>query len=160
MIWSYNKRYFINPSFRENLNILIKLLKSDYKWETPIASLIPRDPDFTSDGDSSLTAAGGYSLQLKFWLHLEWPDDIQASSIREMKRDKKGKLISITSNVAIKFLREWGAHLPGHVLVFIEADNTAAECWAKKLSKSSVIGKALMYLQAALMIQYGIGINT
>eukprot|EP00957_Ditylum_brightwellii_P159307 12126368-Ditylum_brightwellii.AAC.1 len=71
MIWSYSRRYFINPSFRGNLNILLKLLKSTYQWETPIAFLIPREPDFTSDGDSSLTAAGGYSLQLKFWWHLE-----------------------------------------------------------------------------------------
>eukprot|EP00957_Ditylum_brightwellii_P154132 11729881-Ditylum_brightwellii.AAC.1 len=29
-----------------------------YKWETPIALLIPRDPDFTADGDSSLIPAG------------------------------------------------------------------------------------------------------
>eukprot|EP00957_Ditylum_brightwellii_P145903 11110472-Ditylum_brightwellii.AAC.1 len=71
MTWSYSKSYFINTAFRENLNILLKLLKSDYKWETPIAFLIPRDPDFTLDGESSIIAAGGNSLQLKFWWHLE-----------------------------------------------------------------------------------------
>jgi len=172
MIWSYSKRYFINPSFRENLNILLKLLKSDYQWETPIAFLIPRDPDFTADGDSSLIAAGGYSLHLKFWWHLEWPKEVQARNIREIKRDKKGKLISINileyitvilnyaaSIVAINNLKETGLQIPEHVLVLIKADNTSAECWAKKASSSSVIGKALMRLQAALMIQYGIGIN-
>eukprot|EP00957_Ditylum_brightwellii_P036747 2782893-Ditylum_brightwellii.AAC.1 len=71
------------------------MLNSDYKWETPIAFLIPRDPDFTADGDSSLVAAGGYSLQLNCWWHLEWPKNVQERSIREMKRDNRGKLISI-----------------------------------------------------------------
>eukprot|EP00957_Ditylum_brightwellii_P040212 3042305-Ditylum_brightwellii.AAC.2 len=49
--------------------------------------------------------------------------------------------------------------MPEHVLVLIKADNTEAECSAQKASSSSVIGKALMHLQAALMIKYGIGIN-
>eukprot|EP00957_Ditylum_brightwellii_P095514 7275597-Ditylum_brightwellii.AAC.1 len=49
MIWSHSNRYFTNPSFRENLKILLKFLKSDYKWETPIAFLILRDPDVIAD---------------------------------------------------------------------------------------------------------------
>eukprot|EP00957_Ditylum_brightwellii_P178325 13581927-Ditylum_brightwellii.AAC.1 len=36
MIWSYRKRRFINPSFRENLNVLLKLLKSDYNRRLPL----------------------------------------------------------------------------------------------------------------------------
>ena len=65
MIWAYKKRYFINPSFRENLNLLIKILKSDYKWESPIAFLIPKDPDFVADDDSSLFKTG-FSTKLQF----------------------------------------------------------------------------------------------
>eukprot|EP00957_Ditylum_brightwellii_P017971 1353566-Ditylum_brightwellii.AAC.1 len=61
--------------------------------------------------------------------------------------------------MAIHNLRESGAGMSEHVLVLIKIDNTAAECWAKKASSSSVIGKALIRLQAALMIQYGIGTN-
>eukprot|EP00957_Ditylum_brightwellii_P154996 11797469-Ditylum_brightwellii.AAC.1 len=49
--------------------------------------------------------------------------------------------------------------IPEYVLVIIKADNTSAESWAKKASSSSVIGKALMHFQAALMVQYDIGIN-
>eukprot|EP00957_Ditylum_brightwellii_P055829 4229910-Ditylum_brightwellii.AAC.1 len=78
-----------------------------------------------------------------------------------MKRDKKEKLISISileyttvivnyvaSIVAINNLRKPGVNVPEHVLVLIKDDNTAAEYWAKKASSSSVIGKALMHLQA------------
>eukprot|EP00957_Ditylum_brightwellii_P143882 10964008-Ditylum_brightwellii.AAC.1 len=107
MIWSYSKRYFINPSLKENLSILLKLLKSDYKWEPPIVFLIPRYPDFTADGDSSLVAAGA-------------------------------------SIVAINNLNKTGVDMQKHDLVLIKANITAAECWAKR---------------AALMIQYGIGID-
>eukprot|EP00957_Ditylum_brightwellii_P100539 7663899-Ditylum_brightwellii.AAC.1 len=67
-----------------------------------------------------------------------------------MKRDKKGKLISINvleyitvilnyvaSIVAINNLRETGVDMPEHVLVLIKANNTAVKCWAKKASSSS-----------------------
>eukprot|EP00957_Ditylum_brightwellii_P071134 5407058-Ditylum_brightwellii.AAC.1 len=60
----------------------------------PIAFLIPRDLDFTADSDSSLIAVAGYLLQLKCWWHLELPKEVQDRNIREMKRDKKEKLIS------------------------------------------------------------------
>eukprot|EP00957_Ditylum_brightwellii_P006805 515821-Ditylum_brightwellii.AAC.1 len=95
MIWAYKKRYFINLSIRKNLNLLIKLLKSDYPWKLPIAFMIPMDPEFVADGDSSLFAAGGFSTQLQFWWYIEWPEEVQARNIKEMNRDENGKLISI-----------------------------------------------------------------
>eukprot|EP00957_Ditylum_brightwellii_P130245 9935629-Ditylum_brightwellii.AAC.1 len=131
--------------------------------------MIPRDPDFVADGDSSLFAAGGFSTQLQFWWHLEWPEEIQARNIKEMKRDKEGKLISINileyitvilnyvvCIASIQDLRNRGLLHQLIVLVLIKADNTAAESWTKKASCSSVIGKAIMHLQAALMIQFEI----
>eukprot|EP00957_Ditylum_brightwellii_P208995 15359827-Ditylum_brightwellii.AAC.1 len=90
--------------------------------------MIPRDPDFVADGDSSLFAVGGFSTQLYFWWHLEWLDEIQD-------------------------LRSRGLLYQPHVLGLIKADNTAAESWAEKAPCSSVIGNALVCLQAALMIQ-------
>eukprot|EP00957_Ditylum_brightwellii_P081725 6217269-Ditylum_brightwellii.AAC.1 len=57
--------------------------------------MIPRDPNFVADSDSSLLAAGGFSTQLQFWWHLEWPEEVQARNIKKMKRDKDGNLISI-----------------------------------------------------------------
>eukprot|EP00957_Ditylum_brightwellii_P092834 7067885-Ditylum_brightwellii.AAC.1 len=43
----------------------------------------------------------------------------------------------VASTVAVNNLRETGVNMLEHVLVFIKADNTAAECWAKKASSSS-----------------------
>ena len=60
-----------------------------------MAHIVPRDPDYDADGDSSLTAAGGFSIALQFWWHLGWPKEIQVRNIRKLKRDKDGKLIFI-----------------------------------------------------------------
>eukprot|EP00957_Ditylum_brightwellii_P113540 8657164-Ditylum_brightwellii.AAC.1 len=57
--------------------------------------MIPRDPGFMAADDSSLFAAGGFSTQLQFWWHLEWPDEIHARSIEGIETDNHGKLISI-----------------------------------------------------------------
>eukprot|EP00957_Ditylum_brightwellii_P090084 6860769-Ditylum_brightwellii.AAC.1 len=82
---------------KEKLKLLTKVMsnRDQFKWETPIAHLVHRTPDFTADGDSSLVAAGGFSLSLKLWWYLDWSEDIKARSIREIKKDKSGKLISI-----------------------------------------------------------------
>eukprot|EP00957_Ditylum_brightwellii_P080601 6130149-Ditylum_brightwellii.AAC.1 len=79
---------------KKELKLLIKVMgnRDQFKWETPIVHLVPRTPDFTADGDSSLDAAGGFSLFLKLWWHLDWPEDIKARNIRETKKDKSGKL--------------------------------------------------------------------
>ena len=46
-----------------------------------------------------------------------------------------------------------------HPTVLLYADNTAAESWMRKASKSSAGGRALGYIQAALMINNPVGIN-
>ena len=53
----------------QELKILHHILNNPswYKWQAPIASLIPHDPTFIAWGDSSLYACGGYSYDLKIW---------------------------------------------------------------------------------------------
>eukprot|EP00957_Ditylum_brightwellii_P106187 8100910-Ditylum_brightwellii.AAC.1 len=87
MILAHKKRYFINPSFRENLTVLIKLLNSDYSWESPIVFMIPRDPDLVTGIDSRLYSVGGFSTQVQCWWHLKWSDEFQSRSINKMKKD-------------------------------------------------------------------------
>eukprot|EP00957_Ditylum_brightwellii_P083348 6336845-Ditylum_brightwellii.AAC.1 len=104
--------------------------------------MIPRDPGFVDDGNSSLFAAGGFQTQLQFWWHLEWPENIQARNINKMKTDKIGKLISMSglehNNVIINYMasiasiqgiRNRGLLHQPHVLVLIKADNTVSKSW-------------------------------
>ena len=80
------------------MNLLIQIIiNKNIHWETPIAHLIPRTPDYQAWGDSSLDAAGGYSFGLGFYWHLSWPESIRSKSVRFFKRKAKfaGEIISI-----------------------------------------------------------------
>ena len=48
------QKYWIIPSLRDEITLLIKVLERPdlYKWETPIARLVQRLPDFLAWGDS------------------------------------------------------------------------------------------------------------
>ena len=66
-IWNSNTKCFITKSLRAKLNLLIQTISDkNIHWETRIAHLIPRTPDYQAWGDSSLDAAGGYSFDLGF----------------------------------------------------------------------------------------------
>ena len=61
--------------------------------------MIPWDHDFVSYGDSSLFAAGVYSIELNFWWHVEWPVNIQKKTFKYFQYSYKdastGELIFI-----------------------------------------------------------------
>eukprot|EP00957_Ditylum_brightwellii_P061552 4671142-Ditylum_brightwellii.AAC.1 len=152
---------------KEELKLLIKVMsnRDQFKWETSISHLVHRTPDFTADGDSSLYVAGGFSLFLKFWWYLDWPEDIKARNIREIKKDKSGRLISINvleyanillnfaaSLVAIENLKKDELLQHEHPVALLRADNMSADSWTRKASSSSVTRKALMRLQCALLL--------
>ena len=98
-IWNSNAKCFINKSLREELNLLIKIIGDEaIKWQNPIShTMIPRTPDFQAWGDSSLYTAGGYSTDLNFYWHIQWPQSIQSKSVKFFKRKEKfqGEIISI-----------------------------------------------------------------
>jgi hypothetical protein len=58
---------------------------SDIAWETPIAHIVPREPTATAFGDSSLEGAGGYSIGLKFWWHISFPDEVKRRTLLHKK---------------------------------------------------------------------------
>ena len=97
MVWHYPKRYHMLPSLVQEIKLLIIVLSKPklYKWETPIAHLVRREPDFKAWGDSCLYAAGGFCLDLKFWWQLDWPEEIYSKTLKFVRNNKKGELISI-----------------------------------------------------------------
>ena len=134
--------------------------------------MVPRVPDRLIEGDSSLKAAGGYSLDLQFWWHIEWPQEVQDHTLSNLKYNKDGKLISINvleyatviinyaaATVVLNDRIATNAIKHKYPVVLIRADNRTAESWTMKASSSSIIGKALMRLQCCLMINNQVGIN-
>ena len=64
-------------------------------WITPIAHMIPRTPSFSACGDACLYGGGGFSLDMKFWWHLKWPEEIKGNTKLFLSDNKSGKMISI-----------------------------------------------------------------
>ena len=50
---------------------------SSILWEILITLLIPQTPFNVIFGDSCLNEAGGYSILLGFWWHLDFPQEIK-----------------------------------------------------------------------------------
>ena len=169
-IWNSKARCFISKPLRQELKLLSDILKStEFKWETPIAHLVPRTPDFIAWGDSSLDAAGGFSTDLKFYWHLLWPEEIKKKTLKyfDIRIKEKEKLISIN-------LLEYAVVIVNYAIVTEIAkqsdlfskfkyqsllnwsDNKTAIAWTRKAAISTESGKALSRIFCTLCINNNI----
>eukprot|EP00978_Attheya_sp_CCMP212_P000335 scaffold671_cov43-Attheya_sp.AAC.1 len=143
-----------------------------FNWSSAIAHLIDRLTDYAAWGDSSLYGAGGFSLDLKFWWQLDWPQEIQGRNIKTIKtRDHKTcETISINvleyATILINYAAATDAFTlitdpsaPKYPVLLNWADNTAAISWTKKMCKSSEGGKALSRIICSQMINNAMGLN-
>ena len=74
-IYHSHVKIFITVKMREELDFLNQVLDDPSKFplSTPVAHLAQRIPDCQTFGDACLDAAGGFSNDLKFWWHLQFP---------------------------------------------------------------------------------------
>ena len=78
--------YHFNSTLREEIKIILAALSSSWvPKKRPIAHLIPRDPNGTTDSDSSLDAAGGYSFDMFYWWYFEWPPTVKKFTRKYIK---------------------------------------------------------------------------
>jgi hypothetical protein len=82
--------YSVNETMREELEFIRQALDNDsgIKFETPIAFIIPRMPTACLFGDSSLLSCGGYSIQLRIWWFLPFPEEIVQRTLLHLKNNK------------------------------------------------------------------------
>jgi hypothetical protein len=168
------KKYFINKTMHEELKFIKSALECPrVQKSAPIAHLIPRGPDAEAWGDSSLDAAGGFSLDMGFWWCIEWPLNIRQRTLRHVSNGTSGKLIDINCLEYATILINYAASTHywctlgntskkkiDYPTTLIWADNTTADTWTRKGCKRSLIGRSLGQLQSALMINNPVGINT
>ena len=97
MVHHSKQKYVISKELRREIKFFREKLQPDSGtyWETPIAHIIKRTPSVTDYGDSSLEGAGGYSISLKFWWHINFPEEVKLRTLLHKKDNKDGKLISI-----------------------------------------------------------------
>ena len=165
-----DRRYWIMPTMWDELRIIKQALESDWVSKvSPIAHLIPGNPDADCDGDSSLDAAGGWSEPMRFWWYLAWPEEIKNRTLRKIRDGKTGELIDINALEIINYAASthfWYTednctklNIP-YPRILNRADNKAAETWGIKGCKKSLLGRRLGRLQCALMINNPVGLIT
>ena len=174
MVHRNKKRFYINPTLRLELDIILDALTAPWiDMHRPIGHMVPsRDAQGSAYSDSSLCAAGGYSFKLRFWWYFEWPEEVQRLTLRYVVKYKtdSGDIVSIN---VLEYAAMIITYVAGyHVMVQVDpsardpyplmelwADNTSAETWILKASKASFIGRALSCIQCALMINNPVGIT-
>ena len=87
----------ILSSMREELEFFEDFLapNSGVEWEYPIAYLIKRTPVAATYRDAHLDSAGGHSIGLKCVWWLNFPDAVVEHSLKHLKENRDGNLISI-----------------------------------------------------------------
>ena len=89
-------KYDFNSTLRIELRLIYRIFTSSWVDMTrPIGHMIKREPSAIGYSDSSLRAAGGYSIEMGFWWYIEWPPEVQNHTLRFVKNDKHNTLISI-----------------------------------------------------------------
>ena len=163
------KTHWLNKTLKEELHLIMQALSSKHlRARIPIAHLVRRDPSAEAWSDSSLLAAGGYSISMQFWWYLEWPPEVKKYTLVYVKNNKDGSLISINVLEYAALLINYAAtyHFyklhpdasDPYPLVLLRGDNTASESWIDKACNSSLIGRALSRLQCAMMMNNPVGI--
>ena len=160
-----------NDTLRYELKLILDALSCPWinMWR-PIGHLVDRTPSGVGRSDSCLHAAGGFSYDMRFWWYHEWSAEIQSNTLKYVMNGKDGTLVAINAleyaSLIINYVAAFHAltivnPLPSdpHPIALLYADNTAAEAWMIKASKSSLAGRALGRIQAALMINNPVGIN-
>ncbi len=172
MVHHAKYKFRINTTMRQEIEFFRATLLPDsgITWETPIAHLIPRTPSASSFGDSSLQGAGGYSIELGFWWHIDFPQEVKERTLLFRSDNKDGKLISINVLEFVTVVINYCASLhvitttkftddPYPVLLNV-TDNSSSLSWTTGSCKKSKIGRLLARFFCSLLINSPLGINS
>ena len=172
MVHRHPFQYQINETLAEELQFIYEALdpSSGIVFKSPIGHIIPRTPIGKTVGDSSLKGCGGYSIKLKFWWHLEFPQNIVQRTLLFRNHNEDGLLISINCLEYVTVIIDYCASLVAltthnitddpHPVILSVTDNTSALNWTCHTSKKSIIGRALARFFCGLLINSPLGINS
>ena len=165
------RKYDIVPTMRAEIEFFRRMLQPNtgLSWETPIAHLIKRVPSATAFGDACLDGAGGYSIDLCFWWHLEFPQEIVERTLKYKKDNKAGDLISINVleflTVILNYCAAYTVFTTERVsedpfpVILNVTDNMSALNWTTHTCKCSQGGRLLARTFCSLLIGSPVGIN-
>ena len=124
--------------------------------------MIPRTPSFSTCGDACLYGGGGFSIDMKFWWHLEWPEEIKGNTKLFLPENKSAKMININVLEYATIILNYAAALTVleydgvgddiHLVLLNWADNTSAVRWTNQECKKYLVWKALGRTFCTLLI--------
>ena len=126
-------------------------------------------PYATALGDACLYGGGGFSIKLRFWWHLEWPQKIHQKTKAYLKDDSAKDFISINVLEFVTIIINFAASLTamstdGHPddpypVLLNFADNMSSVRWTNHYCKGSMKARALGMLFCCLLANCFLGIN-
>ena len=129
-----------------------------------------KTPFATAFGDACLDAAGGFSFELKFWWHLQFPIAVVQCTLKYLKDNSNKDLISINVleflTVIIDYCAAYTVITTQHVtddphpVLLSMVDNTSAHSWTNHTCKGSMLGRLLTIFFCMLLMDYTLGMNS
>ena len=121
-------------------------------------------------GDSCLEGAGGYSIELGFWWHIDFPKEGKQRTLLFKSNNKDGMLIPINILKFVTVIINYCASLhvitttnftkgPHPVLLNV-TDNASYLSWTTGACQKSKIGHCLALFFCSLLINSPLGINS
>jgi|SaaInl74LU_5_DNA_1037368.scaffolds.fasta_scaffold03592_2 hypothetical protein len=165
----------ISKELRADIEFFRWALRQDsgVRWDSPLAHVVPRTPIGIPYGDACLTGCGGYCVELKFWWHLELPEEIVKRTLLHLSDDSNNDLISINALEFITVIFNYCATLTvlytsgsgilqydPFPVILCKTDNTSALSWVNHRCKGSALGRALGFLFVGLLMDSLLGINS
>ena len=169
-IYDSKSSTFITPSIRGEVDFIITVLSQPdvYQWESPIAHLIPREPDGDIYQDACPRGGGGFSSDLDYWWTLLWLPEVY-SRTRLPPSDRCFLSNNLLEYAAILFglagaIVAWESlpldTRPEHPLYLFWTDNTTAKAWTKKISGiKTPQGRSLARIFAHLLMFSDTGVE-
>ena len=176
-IYSYTAVTYVNKTLRSELKIIKDILSHplQYNVVTPIAHLVPRAPDFVTYGEACLEAAGGFSEDLDFWWHIEFPPSIKSKTLKNLTVTRRcplslelvsinlleflTEIINFVVEVSMLFRADTSLCLYPFTVHLNWTDNQTSQAWIKKSATKTVKGKALQRILCILMINNPVGLK-
>jgi hypothetical protein len=172
MVHRSKYKFVINLSMRQEIKFFCNKLQPNLTifWETPIAHVIPCTPTAAAFGDSCLKGAGGYSIKLGRWWHIDFPEEVKRRTLLFKSDNKDGTLISINFLKSVTVIINYVASLhvitstnftdDPHPVLLNVTDNTSALSWTVGACRRSKIGCCLARFFCSLLINSPLGINS
>ena len=167
-IHSARVQYRIPPTLKAELELVKRLLRDNtIPLSTFIGHIVPCKEDIESGADASKKAGGGWCIDLLFWWHIVWPEDIYLRAC--LPNNRHGDYVSINALEMVCVIINFaaviyycdldGVDMNTHPLLNNWCDSKSACAWVNKRCKHSMIGRQLGKFFVGLLMSTKLGIQ-